>query len=172
MNPSQKSPRETELSKLDNYLIQAVKDGDLFLVKSFLELGADPNVVNDETGWPLAVQAVVHKRTDIINHLISQDDIDLNATDRSGLTALMMAAFHGQLEISESLLAAGVDTGIRSNDGNTARDIANQRSNNARDIDNQRRYTDVVELLREYEAKENQADSKEGAQSNHSDAAA
>ena len=53
---------------------------------------------------------------------------DLDATDRGGMTALMVAAYYGWLGIARALLDAGVDRTLRCtswpHEGKTALEIA------------------------------------------------
>lgn len=51
---------------------------------------------------------------------------DVNARGRSGVTALMVAAFKGHLEMVRVLLAARADVNAKMTDGNTALIVASQ----------------------------------------------
>ena len=49
---------------------------------------------------------------------------DLNLANNNGLTALMLAAGHGHVEVVRVLLEAGADVNLASNNGSTASMLA------------------------------------------------
>lgn len=53
--------------------------------------------------------------------------LDVNLPGPDGLTPLMQAAQHGQIDIVDALLDAGADPSVASNTGQTARDLAFRR---------------------------------------------
>src|SRR5215510_16309973 len=54
-----------------------------------------------------------------LDHLVSQG-VDVNAGDRTGVTALMRAAYHGQLGMVRALIGHGADPNAKDRSGLTA----------------------------------------------------
>src|SRR5215813_3296482 len=54
-----------------------------------------------------------------LDHLVSQG-VDVNAGDRTGVTALMRAAYHGQLGMVRALIGYGADPNAKDRSGLTA----------------------------------------------------
>ncbi|MCA8942599.1 MAG: ankyrin repeat domain-containing protein [Planctomycetes bacterium] len=67
--------------------------------------------------------AVAARAAGVVARLLASG-ADVDAAQHGGWTALMAAAMHGDRAIVEMLLAAGADVGLRSDDGQTARDLA------------------------------------------------
>lgn len=64
-------------------LIEHVGDGNLDRVRELLKMGADVNN-QDETGCTSLELAVSWERLDIVQELLTDDDIDLNHKDSIG----------------------------------------------------------------------------------------
>jgi ankyrin repeat protein len=101
-------------------------------VRYLLTRGADPNAEGDEGGTPLRSVAMLgnpkEPRRRIVESLLAAG-ANLNVRDQHGMTALMYAAKHGDLEMVELLISLGADPGIRSAIGAAALDLAVSASN-------------------------------------------
>lgn len=95
------------------------------LIFTLIDAGADPNLrskgkmplhqaVSGEWGSPTSVRALLIRGADI------------NAPDKDGKTALMIAAEHGELECVQILLEAGADRALLDKLGKTALDYARE----------------------------------------------
>ena len=75
-------------------------------VASLLERGFDPNA-HDGSGQS-ALTLAVHERSDrVLDVLLKQPQLDLNARNSVGETALMLAALQGRLELTQRLIRQG-----------------------------------------------------------------
>mmetsp|Transcript_155017 Transcript_155017/g.496890 ORF Transcript_155017/g.496890 Transcript_155017/m.496890 type:complete len:714 (-) Transcript_155017:56-2197(-) len=130
--PAQDNPRAAELC-------QAIADLDFMKVFRF----ADASTVNwqqPETGYAAVHWCVIHNSVDMLEVLLNTK-VDVDAKDRSGRTALMMAVQQGSLALTRRLLDAGAnvaetDAKVRSlgelvpkalPDGDGIRELVDQR---------------------------------------------
>lgn len=111
-------------------LMYAAFNGSLDVVKYLLENGADPLLSYDCFNVIMCVCKCnnISNETDLLDCLKllgDFDTIDINATDRSGYSALMYACSSGRLKIVEYLIDHGADIELRDNlNGETALFIA------------------------------------------------
>lgn len=88
-------------------LHKAARSGNLALLRTQLQLGADPNIRDSEGRTPL-MDAVSSGQLKAMRTLISAK-ADVNAHSRSGRTALIEAAAQGQTSAVRLLIASGAD---------------------------------------------------------------
>lgn len=111
-------------------LMYAAFNGSLDAVKYLLENGADPLLSYDCFNVIMCICKCnnVSNETDLLDCLKLLEDfdtIDINATDRSGYSALMYACSNGRLKIVEYLINHGADIELKDNqNGETALFIA------------------------------------------------
>ncbi|MDE1762442.1 MAG: ankyrin repeat domain-containing protein [Candidatus Micrarchaeota archaeon] len=112
-------------------------DGDLVVVLS--KLGADLNT-SDMRGNTALMYAVVavERLFEIRRIFLEADGVDLDATNKDGCTALMWAAWNGQLDSVSMLLDKGADINLRDLKGTTALMYATSLG-----------YSDIVRVLLE-----------------------
>ncbi|MDE7169866.1 MAG: ankyrin repeat domain-containing protein, partial [Mucispirillum sp.] len=84
------------------------------------------------------MKAAVNGNTGAVNMLIEYG-ADLNATDKDGLTAAMLACESGRYEAAKALLDAGVDVNIKDKAGENLLDHARKFG-----------HDHIVALLRQY----------------------
>jgi ankyrin repeat protein len=95
------------------------------MVKILLSMGVDPNGKDLSNATPLS-RAAYRGNLELVNLLLAQPKIAVNAADGDGCTALMCAAEHGSLEIVASLLKAGADPHLANKRGETANAMINK----------------------------------------------
>jgi len=107
-------------------LIDAAKEGNIFLVKELLKNGADVNSQNKngETALMVAARSTSPKVLEIMQTLIAAK-ADVNIQNNDGETALMWANWYWiynrkALEIVKTLIAAKANVNIQNNNGWTA----------------------------------------------------
>lgn len=84
----------------------AIKRDHRHTVEGLLQRGFDPNTVNED-GQPGIVVALLIESYEVAEALASSDGLQLEAVNRSGETALMMASLRGQARIVQQLLQRG-----------------------------------------------------------------
>jgi ankyrin repeat protein len=89
-------------NKMDDF-IKDVKFNDVKAVKKALEAGMSPNT-SDKFGNTVLSIAIIEKSTDSAKLLINSPSINLERPNLVGETPLMMAAFHGALELVRHLI--------------------------------------------------------------------
>jgi hypothetical protein len=85
----------------------AAKSDNAEEISSLLKRGLDPNLVDEERGDNGLIIAVREGAMRVFNVLVNAPNIDLDAQARNGDTALMVAAFKGNVAAVETLLAKG-----------------------------------------------------------------
>lgn len=85
---------------------RAVKTDNASGVSSLLERGFDPNA-HDESGQCALGLAVREKSDRVVEVLLMQAQLDINARNGAGETALMLAALQGRLELAQRLIQQG-----------------------------------------------------------------
>ena len=118
INREEKSKDSLE-NKPAKSLEEAVVEGDLEVVRAYIEAGSDLNRPVAENGSTALVMAVTFDHPEI-SLLLIESGADLEVKNDDGSTVLHAAAFYGRLEIVQALLDKGVNTSARTNDGSTA----------------------------------------------------
>jgi len=103
-------------------LVAAVK-GHRETAIALLEGGAGPNAA-DAYGWTPLMRSVHTGHLNMVQLLLSRPDIDVNARERDGATALHIAASLGERDMVELLLKAGADPDILDARQRSAADLA------------------------------------------------
>ena len=103
-------------------LIVNSKNGDLGRVEDLLELGVNPNTI-DNRGRSALMEAAAFDHPEIVR-LLLEAKAEVNIQSSNGKTALMWASIRGHTENVRMLLEAGVDVNIQNRDGLTALLIA------------------------------------------------
>ncbi len=109
-------------------LMVAVLKGRTTMVDFLLQNRADPNV-RDVLGWTPLMRAAGSGNQAIVNSLIVQTEIDLNARNQHGQNALHIAAIAGATDIAAALLNRGIEAKAADIDGNTPGAIAEHKAN-------------------------------------------
>ena len=84
----------------------AIKRDHRYIVEALLQRGFDPNTV-DENGQPGIIAALLNESYEAADALAKRDGLQLEAANRSGETALMMASLLGQTGLVQRLLRRG-----------------------------------------------------------------
>ena len=82
-------------------LHSASKDGNVSRVQDLLASGLDPNA-QDGDGWSPLIWAAEHGREEVVELLLGQPAINLEARSQGGNTALLLAAAQGHLRVATS----------------------------------------------------------------------
>ena len=84
--------------------VEVLREGNLSKIKKLVDKGADINAA-DTYGDTILITTVLSNHTDVVNYLLEQN-VDVNATNQEGVTALMLAARDKKsIEIFKSLLS-------------------------------------------------------------------
>ena len=101
------SAQNIEIGENSTPLVEAISkadiEGDGEIVRMFINAQADLNS-KDAKGYTPLMLAIQGNKQNIAKILIEADGIDLYAQDNEGGTALMWAAFKGQIEVVEKLI--------------------------------------------------------------------
>jgi uncharacterized protein len=89
-------------------LVKAVKFDDDKAVAKDLAAGQDPNATDDQ-GMPLLVLAAREKSDKVAAALLDNPQTKIEATDRAGETALMLAALNGDMDLVKLLITKGAE---------------------------------------------------------------
>lgn len=87
--------------------IRAAEMDDAAGVSKLLAAGIDPNTTEAQRGEPALVVAIRENSARVIDVLLADPRTRLEATARNGNTALMMAAYQGNMPVVRKLLAKG-----------------------------------------------------------------
>jgi ankyrin repeat protein len=82
---------------------KAAKFNDVATVKNLLSKGVSPNTT-DPKGDPMLNLAIKDKSVDVINLLITNQATDVDLSNKSGETPLMIASINGDLPVVKSLV--------------------------------------------------------------------
>ena len=86
----------------------AIKRDHRHTIEALLQRGFDPNTV-DENGQPGIIAALLNESYEVADALAASDRLQLEAVNRSGETALMMASLRGQTGLVQRLLQRGAE---------------------------------------------------------------
>ncbi|KIW80446.1 hypothetical protein Z517_07062 [Fonsecaea pedrosoi CBS 271.37] len=100
-------------------LLQAAQDGDAQELIRYLKRGANINTM-DESRCTVLHKAALNGRTEVTRILLAQNNLDVNAQDEDGQTALYGATVRKEEAIIELLLKAGAKITIETTTGDTA----------------------------------------------------
>ena len=114
-------------------LENAIQDGDIRAVKHFI--GGDIAVDAKIDGWPLLAIAANYNRDDIVR-LLLKHGAQIDAQNKKGDTALLLAAYNGYVNVVRILLSAGANVDITGFDGATSLMWASNKG-----------YADVVKVI-------------------------
>lgn len=98
----------------DSALIEAVKVGDLYKIKSLIKAGADANTKEGDNDNPVLFLGSI----ECVKELIIAG-ANVNATNRNGTTALMWASHFGEYELSLLLINSGANVNWKNLSGTT-----------------------------------------------------
>ena len=115
---------------LDQQLLEAAEHGNLKLVKTLLEKGADVNSKH-EYGWTTVMLAVLKGHAAVVTLLVDKG-ADVNRKGPRGTTALIEAARKGSLELVNVLLNKGADVNAVDDDGRNSIDDSGLRGSPGR----------------------------------------
>lgn len=128
---------------MSEQLFEAAKSGNISLVKTQLEAGAEVDAV-DERGWTALFMACHNPDLDrgfpeVVSMLIAAG-ADIEKSIGYGIRPLMLAAGYGEAPVVEVLLKAGAEVRTKNEGGRTALQMATDKN-----------YLDVINLLWEAE---------------------
>ena len=131
--------------KDDNYgytpLIYACWNGHFEIVKILLnDNRMNANLGNND--GKTAFYVACYRKTEIVNYMLKNENIDINKANTYGWTPLMIASIRGYIEIIKYILVSGREINInaKNNDGKTAIDYAREKNK-----------TEILKLLEEFE---------------------
>lgn len=87
--------------------VRAVELNNASAVRKLLENKVDPNTAEPQRGEPGLVLAAREDANDVLDVLLAHPAVRVDATAHNGNTALMMAAFKGNMAAVKKLLAKG-----------------------------------------------------------------
>ena len=103
---------------VETHLMQAAEKGDVALVKSLIQEGADLNARNKDGDTSLNI-AARNGRTGVAEALIKAG-ADVQVKDSHGWSPLLDAALFGGTDLIQRLISAGADVNAKGNQGETA----------------------------------------------------
>lgn len=121
-------PNTKDQSSLGTPLISAAAHGDIEIVRSLLNGGANVNE-RDRGGNTALLRALETPHDDVAELLLAQQSVDLNAQGLSGLTVLMRYVGRDREEMVRKMLERGANVSLQDNDGDTALHNGARRGN-------------------------------------------
>lgn len=88
---------------------KAVRTNDASSMRALLRRGLDPNLIEPVRGETGLMMALRQDSTAVFQALIKSPALDLNARAQNGDSALMIAAYKGNMAAVQTLLAKGAD---------------------------------------------------------------
>ena len=113
-------------SNHDTALSLAIMVGDQETISALIDGGSNVTVLVQANRTLLSMAAQYREDASLIRYLVSKN-VNVNATDTLGLTALMEAAASGHKDDLKALLIAGADATVKDKQGKTAADLAHER---------------------------------------------
>ncbi|WP_425615465.1 ankyrin repeat domain-containing protein [Anatilimnocola sp. NA78] len=110
---------EATQAKLTEIVFQAARDDDAVTVTEYLKEGFTPNV-RSPRGDTLLTVAAYHDSRAVMKELLGKGEIELEARNRMGLTAVSAAAFKGHDEALRMLIARGAKVDAANSTNQTA----------------------------------------------------
>ena len=101
----------------------AIRSVSIKAARALIEAGADLTLANSEGLQPLMIAAINKKGQYLVSLLISHN-VDVNAADGDGDTAIHHAASAGNLQSVKLLVSAGADLSLVNRSGRTAEELA------------------------------------------------
>lgn len=109
-------------------LIDAAAHGNLQIVKTLLERGADVNA-KDNKGYTALSHALEARYDDVSDLLLKNPKLDPNSRGLNGVTALASYVWREQKDVVQNLLDRGADVNAQDNDGDAPLHGAAQSGN-------------------------------------------
>ena len=109
-------------------LLRDIEMGNIDNVKTFLRNGNDLNFISSNGLNPFTHTATVNN-FELLKFFLSKTDIDIDATDELGNTALINASDRGHLEIVDFLINNGADINYQNKQGQTPAMKAAEKNN-------------------------------------------
>ncbi|KAJ5771498.1 uncharacterized protein N7511_003549 [Penicillium nucicola] len=128
-DPDSKKILLEDVALRNRLLCRAVQASLRDVIALLVAHGADPNSRNRD-GQSLLHQATKNGDREVVQQLLTYEDISINATDRRSCTALHIAAEYGCTSVAKCLLAkCGIESNARDTYGRTAFHIAAEYGN-------------------------------------------
>ena len=143
---------KSQRGKIQKALLQAINDDDLESVKTVLEEQANATIC-DKKGNSLLMLAIANGKENIIQYLLTIKDIDINAQNNEGSTALIEAIEKNNATLVTQLINKGANVNIADKNGftplimatiNAKNAIATELINNGADINAQNNEGDTA----------------------------
>lgn len=126
----------------DTLLMNAVKEGNKEITKLLISEGADVKA-KTENGFTALIYASLHGNLEMIDILVDKSNID--ETNSSGKSALMIASENGYKDLVELFLSKGSDLDKKDEDSFTAQQLAYKN-----------RHKEIVEILKVAKSKKDE----------------
>ncbi len=104
-------------------LMIAAAKGRKEIAQILLDHGSEVNV-RDMYGWTPLMRAAYEKRPGVVGILLKHQQVDVNAVDDRGETALHHVATHGDVEIAQQLIEHCANPQLRNEQGQTPAMVA------------------------------------------------
>lgn len=114
---SEAEPVDSE--RLQTVYFDAAREGDIATLGAYYAAGLNPNVA-DKKGYTALILSAYHGKTDAVEYLLSQANVNACQEDNSGNTALMGAIFKGNFGAIKALINADCDIDQANSQGQTA----------------------------------------------------
>ena len=119
-----------------NALVMASSGGNLEMLNTLLNLGADPNIIYNQRNFTLLMDASFEGDIDRVKILLD-NDASINAIDKEGLTSISYAVREGHKSVVIELLKHKPNLSLKDKNGKTALDYAVNFE-----------FNDIVEILK------------------------
>ena len=135
-------------TRLIEMIFDAARQNDVTTIDEYLSSGFSPNV-RSPRGDTLLTVAAYRDSIGVVERLLKEPEIDIEARNRMGLTAVAAAAFNGHERPLRALIAAGADVNSSNSMNQTALMYASLSGR-----------TNAVQLLLAAGADQNQSDTE------------